>query len=100
MDTTRETNAVGFAVLYLFLSGVIILSTVFFYERDYIYWSYVFAAILLSFTATWIIWYSYLHDSKAIAIGVAIVGITMLVLMTYFVLEAHKQSNVIVIRPI
>lgn len=100
LDDKRRVNALGFTVIYAFVCSAIILFTVAFYERDHIYWSYLFSAVLLTLTTSWIIWYAYLHDNKGLSIIVGVVGILMLVLLTYFVLETHKSNITIVIRPI
>ena len=98
-DKTR-TNALGIALTYVFASAIVILFGAYYYAMDYIFWSYLFTAVILVLTTAWIIWYAYLSGNIALAVMFWIIGIVMVVLLTYFVLEYHSKNITVVIRPI
>ena len=97
---SKQTNALGVAMIYVFVSLIVILIASAYYPMDYIYWSYLFTAVLLTLTVAWIVWYAYLHDNINLVILFWLLGITIIVLLTYFVLEYHHRNITVVIQPI
>lgn len=98
MKGQRNNNALGIALLYLFLSGFIILIFAYYYQIDYIFWTYLFTALLLTLAVSYIIWYSYLIGNTILCILFWILGLLVLILLSYFVLATHSRNITVVIQ--
>lgn len=96
---SKGSNALGIAFLYVFVSIFIILLATSYYRIDYIYWTYLFTAAILTITVAWIIWYAYLEGNIMLCILFWILGIIMLILTTYYILAYHNNNITVVIQP-
>jgi hypothetical protein len=94
----RKTNALGMAVLYVFITAFIVLFIAYFYPIDYVFWTYLFTVFIITLTIAWIIWYAYIIGNTILCILMWILGLTMLITFSYYVLETHKRNITVVIR--
>lgn len=98
-EHTVKSNAIGFAIVFIFVAAAVVIFAAYYYPIDYIFWTYLFSVAIISLTVAYIIWYALINHNVMLAVSLSLLGLIVIILMTYFTLDDHSDK-VIVIRPI